>query len=92
MASETRSDIVTYLLGGSVRGVLPTVSSSDADTFLSQDLAISTALFFQGVLCGQLVHYLGVSGRDPVLLKLFVAGLALLTTLKTVQVLCVLSD
>lgn len=51
-----------------------------------------TALFLQGVICGQFVNYLGVSGHDPVLLKLFVAGLALLTTLKTAQVLCVPPD
>jgi hypothetical protein len=56
--------------------------------FESQDLSICADLLLQGVLCAQFAHYTGVNQRDSVLMKLFVAGLALLTTLKTVQVLC----
>ncbi|KAF7336220.1 hypothetical protein MVEN_02169800 [Mycena venus] len=70
-ASDTRSDIATYILGG-------------------WDLAICAALFFQGVLCAQFMRYLNVCKRDSVLLKLFVAGLALITTLKTIQALAML--
>ncbi|KAJ6554866.1 hypothetical protein B0H19DRAFT_1377543 [Mycena capillaripes] len=54
------------------------------------DLAICAVLFFQGVLCSQLVHYTRVNKHDSVWLKLFVAGLALLTTLKTIQALAML--
>jgi hypothetical protein len=56
--------------------------------FESQDLSICADLLLQGVLCAQFAHYTGVNQRDSVLMKLFVAGLALLTTLKTAQVLC----
>ncbi|KAJ7762861.1 hypothetical protein B0H14DRAFT_2972635 [Mycena olivaceomarginata] len=54
------------------------------------DLAISAAVFLQGVLCAQFAHYTNVNTRDGLWLKLFVTGLALLTTLKTVQVLGVM--
>ncbi|KAJ7645083.1 hypothetical protein DFH06DRAFT_1425763 [Mycena polygramma] len=49
------------------------------------DLAVCTAVFFQGVLCAQLMRYANGCKRDSVQLKLFVAGLALLTWLKTIQ-------
>jgi hypothetical protein len=55
----------------------------------AQDLAICAALFFQGILWTQFIRYMTANKRDSVLLKLFVAGLALLTTLKTVQAMCV---
>ncbi|KAJ7890084.1 hypothetical protein B0H14DRAFT_2690530 [Mycena olivaceomarginata] len=54
------------------------------------DLAISAAVFLQGVLCAQFAHYTNVNTRDGLWLKLFVTGLALLTTLKTVKVLGVM--
>ncbi|KAJ6513001.1 hypothetical protein C8R45DRAFT_331763 [Mycena sanguinolenta] len=47
------------------------------------DLAICFVLFLQGVLCSQFAHYTGFMKRDSVRIKLFVAGLALLTVLKT---------
>ncbi|KAF7342293.1 hypothetical protein MVEN_01817500 [Mycena venus] len=53
------------------------------------DLASGTDLFLQGVLCGQFAHYTNVNEQDSWLMKLFVAGLALLTTLKTVQILAI---
>jgi hypothetical protein len=56
--------------------------------FETQDLALCADLFLQGVLCAQFAHYTDMNQQDSVLMKLFVAGLALLTTLKTVQVLC----
>ncbi|KAJ6541494.1 hypothetical protein B0H19DRAFT_1268486 [Mycena capillaripes] len=60
-------------------------------TFLGGwDLSISVALFLQGVLCGQFAYYTNVNKRDSGRLKLFVTGLALLTTLKTIQVLTVM--
>ncbi|KAJ7309243.1 hypothetical protein DFH08DRAFT_823662 [Mycena albidolilacea] len=52
-----------------------------------QDLAGSADLFLQGVLCSQFAHYTDVNDNDSWLMKLFVAGLAMLTTLKTVQIL-----
>ncbi|KAF8166771.1 hypothetical protein K438DRAFT_1616498 [Mycena galopus ATCC 62051] len=51
----------------------------------SQNLAISANVFLQGVLCAQFAHYTNVNTRDSLWLKLFVTGLALLTTLKTIQ-------
>ncbi|KAJ6541475.1 hypothetical protein B0H19DRAFT_1173303, partial [Mycena capillaripes] len=54
------------------------------------DLTISAVLFLQGVLCGQFAYYTNVNKRDSVWLKLFVAGLAMLTTLKTIQALVVM--
>ncbi|KAF8205846.1 hypothetical protein K438DRAFT_1963619 [Mycena galopus ATCC 62051] len=40
-----------------------------------------------GVLWAQFIHYLGVNERDSVPMKLFVAGLSVLTTLKSIQTL-----
>ncbi|KAJ7725720.1 hypothetical protein B0H16DRAFT_1698277 [Mycena metata] len=60
-------------------------------TFESQDLTLGADLFLQGVLCAQFAHYTNVNQRDSVWMKLFVAGLALLTTLKTIQVLAMIS-
>ncbi|KAJ6541501.1 hypothetical protein B0H19DRAFT_1173374 [Mycena capillaripes] len=54
------------------------------------DLTISAVLVLQGVLCGQFAYYTNVNKRDSVWLKLFVASLALLTTLKTIQALAVM--
>ncbi|KAJ7255791.1 hypothetical protein B0H12DRAFT_1232959 [Mycena haematopus] len=53
------------------------------------DFATCTAVFTQGVLCAQFVWYMTESKRDSecLLLKIFVAGLALLTTMRTVQAL-----
>ncbi|KAJ7726234.1 hypothetical protein B0H16DRAFT_1894857 [Mycena metata] len=60
-------------------------------TFESQDLTLGADLFLQGVLCAQFAHYTNVNKQDSVWMKLFVAGLALLTTLKTIQVLAMIS-
>ncbi|KAF8174469.1 hypothetical protein K438DRAFT_1939914 [Mycena galopus ATCC 62051] len=51
------------------------------------DLAICLSLFLQGVLCAQFTHYAAVSTnkRDSIWLKLFVAGLAFMTMLKSLQ-------
>ncbi|KAJ7360783.1 hypothetical protein DFH08DRAFT_951434 [Mycena albidolilacea] len=49
------------------------------------DLAVCSCLFLQGVLCAQFANYMTLNKRDSVWMKLFVAGLALLTTLKTLQ-------
>jgi hypothetical protein len=51
----------------------------------SQDVAICSSLFLQGVLCAQFAHYTGVNKRDSLWMKLFVAVLALMTALKSVQ-------
>ncbi|KAJ6512969.1 hypothetical protein C8R45DRAFT_330950 [Mycena sanguinolenta] len=53
------------------------------------DLAICFVLFLQGVLCSQFAHYMDFK-RDSVQIKLFVAGLALLTTLKTLECLTIM--
>ncbi|KAJ7835579.1 hypothetical protein B0H14DRAFT_2590212 [Mycena olivaceomarginata] len=49
------------------------------------DLGACSSLFLEGVLCAQFAHYLSVNKRDSIWMKLFVAGLVLLTTLKTLQ-------
>ncbi|KAJ7261739.1 hypothetical protein B0H12DRAFT_1231393 [Mycena haematopus] len=54
------------------------------------DLAICLTLFLQGVLCSQFATYMDSKRRDSVRMKLFVAGLALLTTLKTIQALAIM--
>ncbi|KAJ7725715.1 hypothetical protein B0H16DRAFT_1895042 [Mycena metata] len=59
-------------------------------TFEFQDLTMGVDLFLQGVLCAQFAHYTNVNQRDSVWMKLFVVGLALLTTLKTIQVLAMI--
>ncbi|KAF7341887.1 hypothetical protein MSAN_02044300 [Mycena sanguinolenta] len=48
-------------------------------------------LFLQGVLCAQFARYTNVNDHDSGLMKLFVAGLALLTTLKSIQVITIMS-
>ncbi|KAJ6462458.1 hypothetical protein C8R45DRAFT_1026833 [Mycena sanguinolenta] len=54
------------------------------------DLGGSADLFLQGVLYAQLAHYSSNANVcDPVVIKLFVAGLAVLTTLKSIQTLAV---
>ncbi|KAJ7878858.1 hypothetical protein B0H14DRAFT_3129942 [Mycena olivaceomarginata] len=45
------------------------------------------SLFLQGVLCAQFAHYTSRNKRDSIWMKLFVAGLALMTTLKSLQLL-----
>ncbi|KAJ7347590.1 hypothetical protein DFH08DRAFT_960891 [Mycena albidolilacea] len=50
------------------------------------DLTIYAALYLQGVLCGQFAQYTNLNKRDSVWLKIFVAGLALFTMLKMLQV------
>ncbi|KAJ6541476.1 hypothetical protein B0H19DRAFT_1173322 [Mycena capillaripes] len=65
-------------------------TSAQTATLGGWDISISVVLFLQGVLCGQFAYYTNVNKRDSVWLKLFVAGLALLTTLKTIQVLAVM--
>ncbi|KAJ7314619.1 hypothetical protein DFH08DRAFT_895085 [Mycena albidolilacea] len=54
------------------------------------DLAVSLCLFLQGVLCAQFVHYMSLNKRDSIWMKLFVAGLALMTTLKSLQSLAIM--
>ncbi|KAF7374681.1 hypothetical protein MSAN_00353100 [Mycena sanguinolenta] len=54
------------------------------------DLAICFTLFLQGLLCSQFAHYMGSNRGDFIRIKLFVAGLALLTTLKTMESLAIM--
>ncbi|KAK7039711.1 hypothetical protein R3P38DRAFT_3349846 [Favolaschia claudopus] len=49
------------------------------------DIGICADLFFQGILYTQFIHYTKICKRDSPWLKLFVAGLAFLTTLKSIQ-------
>ncbi|KAJ6600985.1 hypothetical protein DFH09DRAFT_1126404 [Mycena vulgaris] len=51
---------------------------------------ICTDVFLQGVLCAQFAHYTSRTKGDTVALKLFVAGLVVLTTLRTAQALGVM--
>ncbi|KAF7341936.1 hypothetical protein MSAN_02049600 [Mycena sanguinolenta] len=55
------------------------------------NLASLAELFLQGVLCGQFARYTNVSKHDSGLMKLFVAGLGLLTTLKSIQVVTIMT-
>ncbi|KAF7341931.1 hypothetical protein MSAN_02049100 [Mycena sanguinolenta] len=55
------------------------------------NLASLADLFLQGVLCGQFARYTNVNKHDNGLMKLFVAGLALLTALKSIQVLTIMA-
>ncbi|KAJ6537986.1 hypothetical protein B0H19DRAFT_1382595 [Mycena capillaripes] len=54
------------------------------------NLASFADIFLQGVLCAQFAHYTNVNKHDSGRMKLFVAGLALLTTLKSIQVLAIM--
>ncbi|KAJ7360804.1 hypothetical protein DFH08DRAFT_359525 [Mycena albidolilacea] len=54
------------------------------------DLAVCSCLFLQGVLCTQFANYMTLNKRDTIRMKLFVAGLALLTTLKSLQSLAIM--
>ncbi|KAF7376898.1 hypothetical protein MSAN_00107500 [Mycena sanguinolenta] len=65
-------------------------SSWDSDVLGGWDIAICLTIFLQGVLCAQFAHYLTLSKRDSIRLKLFVAGLALLTTLRSSQCLAIM--
>ncbi|KAJ7360767.1 hypothetical protein DFH08DRAFT_1030954 [Mycena albidolilacea] len=49
------------------------------------DLSVCSCLFLQGVLCAQFTNYMTLNKRNSALMKLFVAGLALLTALKNLQ-------
>ncbi|KAJ6483933.1 hypothetical protein C8R45DRAFT_1214842 [Mycena sanguinolenta] len=66
------------------------VSSWDSYILGGWDIAIFLTLFLQGILCGQFARYLTLSKRDSIWLKLFVAGLALLTTLRSSQCLAIM--
>ncbi|KAJ6469284.1 hypothetical protein C8R45DRAFT_1166761 [Mycena sanguinolenta] len=70
-----------HILGGWVRKLSFFVIALLLTLF--QDLAICFTLFLQGVLCSQFARYKVSTRRDSLQIKLFVAGLALLTTLKT---------
>ncbi|KAJ7360835.1 hypothetical protein DFH08DRAFT_951479 [Mycena albidolilacea] len=54
------------------------------------DFSVCSCIFLQGVLCAQFANYMTLNKRDSVWMKLFVAGLALLTTLKTLQSLMIM--
>ncbi|KAJ6469312.1 hypothetical protein C8R45DRAFT_1105178 [Mycena sanguinolenta] len=70
---------------------MPSIGLTKAQSNLGPwDLAICFTMFLQGVLCSQFTHYLGSTRRDSLQIKLFVAGLALLTTLKTSQSLAIM--
>ncbi|KAF7341507.1 hypothetical protein MVEN_01888200 [Mycena venus] len=66
------------------------MTSAETRVLSGLDLAISANVFLQGVLCAQFAHYTNANKRDSLWLKLFVTGLALLTTLKTIQILGVM--
>ncbi|KAJ6469258.1 hypothetical protein C8R45DRAFT_1218414 [Mycena sanguinolenta] len=68
----------------------PVLTEMQAYILGGWDLAICFTLFLQGVLCSQFAHYKDSTKRDSVEIKLFVAGLALLTTLKTSQCLAIM--
>ncbi|KAJ7878852.1 hypothetical protein B0H14DRAFT_3776360 [Mycena olivaceomarginata] len=49
------------------------------------DLGLCFSLFLQGVLCAQFAHYTSLNKRDSIWMRLFVTGLALMTTLKSLH-------
>ncbi|KAF7346911.1 hypothetical protein MVEN_01443400 [Mycena venus] len=63
------------------------LTSAETTVLGGLDLAVSADIFLQGVLCAQFAHCMNLNTRDCLSLKLFVTGLALLTTLKTIQIL-----
>ncbi|KAF8193122.1 hypothetical protein K438DRAFT_1969608 [Mycena galopus ATCC 62051] len=68
----------------------PRQTQAETEVLSGWDLAISSTLFLQGVLCAQFANYTNVNQRDSMRMKFFVAGLALLTTLKTLQSLAIM--
>ncbi|KAJ7715959.1 hypothetical protein B0H16DRAFT_1477043 [Mycena metata] len=63
-----------------------TLEVSEAKPYLGGwDLAICAGLVLQGVLYAQFAHYTSFNNGDSVRIKLFVAFLALLTTLRAIQ-------
>ncbi|KAJ6512970.1 hypothetical protein C8R45DRAFT_330936 [Mycena sanguinolenta] len=77
--------------GPSTMASLVSTGLTEEETYIlgGWDLAICFVLFLQGVLCSQFAHYMDFK-RDSVQIKLFVAGLALLTTLKTLECLAIM--
>ncbi|KAJ7319029.1 hypothetical protein DFH08DRAFT_891349 [Mycena albidolilacea] len=67
------------------RPLPPSADVSLAITYFlgSWDIAIFADLILQGVLFTQFAHYAALYGGDTLLLRAFVAGLALITTAKT---------
>ncbi|KAJ6461378.1 hypothetical protein C8R45DRAFT_1080876 [Mycena sanguinolenta] len=53
------------------------------------DLSSYADLFLQGVLCAQFAHYMSANEHDSVWMKTFVGGLALLTAVKSLQILAI---
>ncbi|KAJ6469297.1 hypothetical protein C8R45DRAFT_1166796 [Mycena sanguinolenta] len=70
--------------------VSPVLTVTQASVLSGWDLAICFILFLQGVLCLQFSRYKDSASRDSVQIKLFVAGLALLTALKTSECLAMM--
>ncbi|KAJ6469291.1 hypothetical protein C8R45DRAFT_1105160 [Mycena sanguinolenta] len=70
--------------------VSPVLTETQASILGGSDLATCFTLFLQGVLCSQFSRYKDSTKRDSVQIKLFVAGLALLTTLKTSECLAMM--
>ncbi|KAF7335215.1 hypothetical protein MSAN_02354800 [Mycena sanguinolenta] len=68
--------------------LIPRLSEQTA-LFGTLDLSSYADLFLQGVLCAQFAHYMNANEHDSAWMKLFVAGLALLTTVKSVQILAI---
>ncbi|KAF7364114.1 hypothetical protein MSAN_01070400 [Mycena sanguinolenta] len=70
--------------------LLPRHLSADSYRLAGWDLAICSALFFQGVLCAQFAHYINLRRRDTIGLKIFVAGLALMTAVRCCQCIAIM--
>ncbi|KAJ7314612.1 hypothetical protein DFH08DRAFT_428921 [Mycena albidolilacea] len=67
-----------------------TQTEMETYTLGTWDLAVCSCLLLQGVLCAQFAHYMSLNKRDSIWMKLFVAGLVLMTTLKIVQSLAIM--
>ncbi|KAJ7735995.1 hypothetical protein B0H14DRAFT_3613002 [Mycena olivaceomarginata] len=67
-----------------------TQTEMETYTLGAWDLAACSCLFLEGVLCAQFAHYLSLNKRDSIRMNLFVAGLALLTILKTLESLAIM--
>ncbi|KAJ6512959.1 hypothetical protein C8R45DRAFT_330652 [Mycena sanguinolenta] len=76
----------------STMAALVSTGLTEEETYIlgGWDLAICCVLFLQGVLCSQFAHYTDFMKRDSMRIKLFVAGLAFLTTLKTLECLAIM--
>ncbi|KAJ7314604.1 hypothetical protein DFH08DRAFT_428276 [Mycena albidolilacea] len=80
------------MASSTLRSDAPFTQLTELETYTlgAWNLAVCSCLFLQGILCAQFAHYMSLNKRDSIWMKLFVAGLVLMTTLKIVQSLAIM--